>query len=69
MPDDLKPLSAPIIVEKHYLVAGKRVAFQIVFPASLGEEIGIENVYTCAQRLLVRVEGKNASVKELKAGD
>lgn len=69
MPDDLKPMSAPIIVEKNFLVGGKRVTFQVVFPASLGEEVGLENVYACARKLLIRSEGKNVTVKELKLGE
>ena len=69
MPDDLKPLAAPIIVEKHFLIGGKRVAFQAVFPAHIAKDIGQENVYACAQKVLLRVEGKNAEIKELKLGE
>jgi len=69
MPEDLKPLKAPITLERNYLVAGKRVTFQVIFPADLGAEIGIENVYACAQRAIIRAEGKNSTVKELKLGE
>lgn len=69
MSENLKPLKAPITVEKNYLVAGKRITFQVVFPASIGEEIGLENVYVCAQKILVRADSKNATVKELKLGE
>jgi len=69
MADDLKPMEAPITVERSYLVGGKRVTFQVVFPASLGKEIGLENAYTAAQRLILRCEGKNVQVKELKLGE
>ena len=69
MPDDLKPMQAPITVEKNFLVGGKRVTFQIIFPAILGAEIGLENTYQCAQRILVRAESKHAPVKELKHGE
>lgn len=67
--DELKPLAAPITVEKNFLVGGKRVTFQAVFPAFLGKEIGLENVYKCAQKVLVRVEGKGVEVRELKLGE
>lgn len=69
MPDDLKPMQAPITVEKNYLVAGKRVTFQIIFPAILGAEIGLENTFQCAQRIIVRADSKHATVKELKLGE
>src|SRR5687767_2779722 len=69
MADDLKPMEAPITVERSYLVGGKRVTFQVVFPASLGTEIGLENAYTAAQKIILRCEGKNIAVKELKLGE
>lgn len=69
MADDLKPLSAPITVERHFLVGGKRVTFQVVFPAFIGKEIGLENVYACARKVLLRVEAKGADVRELKLGE
>lgn len=65
---DLKPLEAPIIVERIYQIAGKRVTFHVVFPAALGRTIGLENVYQCAQAVVVRVESKNAPIKEVKRG-
>ncbi len=68
MPDDLKPLEAPITVERNYQVAGKRITVQVVFPSSLGKLIGLENSFTAAQAILVRVEGKHVEVKELKLG-
>lgn len=69
MADDLKPLEAPIIVERNYLVGGKRVTVQVVFPSALGKDIGLEHSYQAAQRILLRVEGKNVAVKELKLGE
>lgn len=69
MADDLKPMEAPVTLEKNYLVGGKRITVQVVFPSSLGKEIGLENSYTAAQRAIVRVEGKNVTVKELKLGE
>lgn len=67
--DDLKPMEAPITVERSYLVGGKRITFQVVFPASLGKEIGLENAYMAAQKIILRCEGKNIAVKELKLGE
>jgi hypothetical protein len=69
MADDLKPMEAPITLERSYLVGGKRITFQVVFPASLGKEIGLENAYTAAQKIILRCEGKNIAVKELKLGE
>jgi hypothetical protein len=69
MPDDLKPMEAPITLEKNFLVAGKRITVQVVFPSSLGKQIGLENAYAAAQSALVRVESKHAAVKELRLGE
>lgn len=65
----MKPLEAPIILERNFLVSGKRVSVHVTFPAMLGKEIGLENAYLCAQRILVKLESKYTSVKELKLGD
>lgn len=69
MPEDVKPMTAPITVEKHFLIGGKRITFQVVFPAFIAKDIGLEHVYVCAQKVLLRVEGKNTDVKELKLGE
>lgn len=66
--DDLKPLEAPIIVERNYLVDGKKVTVHVTFPSKLGKEIGLENTYACAQGILVRVESDKAKVKDIKLG-
>ena len=66
--DSPKPLEAPIIVERSFLVDGKKVTVHVTFPAKLGKEIGMENTYACAQGILVRAESTRAQVKELKAG-
>lgn len=62
-------MAAPIIVERNYLVAGKRVTVQAYFPATLAKEIGQENLLACAQRVLLRVEAKGTEVRELRLGD
>jgi hypothetical protein len=65
----LKSLEAPIILERNFLIGGKRITVHVTFPAQLGKEIGLENVYVCAQRLLVKAEGKGVAVKELRLGE
>lgn len=69
MTEETKPLQAPITVEKNFLVAGKRLTLQVIFPAHLGKDIGMENVYAAAQRIIIRLESKNTSVKEIKPGE
>lgn len=69
MPDEAKPLVAPITLERHYLIAGKRVTVQVVFPSHVAKDIGAENVYLCAQKVLLRVESKHTEVRELKLGE
>lgn len=64
-----KPMVAPITVERSYRVGGKRVVCQVTFPATIAGEIGLENMYLCAQRVLVRLESKEAKIQELKLGD
>jgi hypothetical protein len=65
---DMKPLEAPIIVERNFLVDGKKVTVHVTFPAKLGREIGLENTYACAQGVLVKMESSKAKVKDLKSG-
>lgn len=69
MSDDVKPMVAPITVERSFLVNGKRVSCHVTFPAMIAKEIGLENMYLCAQRVLVRLEAKDGKVKELKLGE
>lgn len=66
--DDLKPLEAPIIVERSFLVDGKKVTVHVTFPAKLGKEVGLENTYACAKGVLVRAESDKAEVKPIKLG-
>ena len=69
MTDELKRMSSPITVERTFLVQGKRVTCQVTFPALIGDEIGLENVYACAQRVLIRLDSKDTKIKELKLGE
>lgn len=69
MTEDVKPLLAPITVERSFLVGGKRVTCLVTFPATIAKEIGLENMYLCAHRVLVRLEAKDGKVKELKLGE
>jgi hypothetical protein len=64
-----KPMLAPIIIERNFLVNGKRVTAHITFPATIASEIGLENMYLCAQRVLVRLDSKEGKVKELRLGE
>lgn len=65
---ELKPLEAPIIVERNFLVDGKKVTVHVTFPAKLGKEIGLENTYACAQGILVQAESDKAKIKPIKIG-
>lgn len=60
---------APIIVERHFLVNGKRITCHVTFPATIANEIGLENMYLCAQRVIVRLDSKEGKIKELKLGE
>ena len=60
---------APITVEKHFLVGGKRVTCQVTFPALIAKEIGLENMYACAQRVIVKLDSRDTKVKDLKLGE
>ena len=64
-----KPMVAPITVERSYRVGGKKVVCQVTFPAAIAKEIGLENMYLCAQRILVRLESKDTKISELKLGE
>lgn len=64
-----KPMVAPIIVERSYRVGGKRVTCTVTFPATIASEIGLENMYLCAQRILVRLDSKETKVQDLKLGE
>ena len=64
-----KPMVAPIILERAFRVNGKRVVAHVTFPATIAKEIGLENLYLCAQRVLVRLESKDATIQDLKLGD
>ena len=64
-----KPMVAPIIIERSFRVAGKRVTAHITFPAAIASEIGLENMYLCAQRVLVRLDSKEAKIQDLKLGE
>ena len=64
-----KPMVAPIMVERSYRVGGKKVVCQVTFPAAIAKEIGLENMYLCAQRILVRLDSKDAKIQELKLGE
>ena len=66
---ETKPIMAPIIIEKNFLVGGKRVTCQVTFPVGIAKEIGLENMYLCAKSVLVKLEGKDGKVKELKLGE
>ncbi|HLE47196.1 MAG TPA: hypothetical protein VI818_02780 [Candidatus Thermoplasmatota archaeon] len=68
MSEGTKPMVAPITLEKHFLVGGKRVTCHVTFPAQIAAEIGLENMFACAQRVLVRLESKEGKIKELKLG-
>lgn len=67
--EDAKAMVAPITVERSYRVGGKKVVCHVTFPAAIAKEIGLENMYLCAQRVLVRLESKDAKIQELKLGD
>lgn len=69
MSEEGKPMIAPITVERNYLVNGKRVTCQVTFPAMIARDIGLENMYLCAQRVIVRLESKDGKIKELKLGE
>lgn len=69
MPDEAKPMAAPITIERNYQVNGKRVTAQVTFPAAIAKEIGMENMYLCAQRVIVRLESKEGKIKELRLGE
>lgn len=69
MSDDAKPMVAPITVERNFQVNGKRVTCQVTFPAMIARDIGLENMYLCAQRIIVRLESKDGKIKELKLGE
>ncbi len=66
--DDRKLLEAPIIVERSFLVDGKKVTVHVTFPAKLGKDIGLENTYACARGVLVDVDSDKAKVKPIKLG-
>jgi hypothetical protein len=65
---EFRALEAPIIVERNFLVDGRKITVHVTFPSRLGKEIGMENTYACAQGVLVRVDSAKATVKELKRG-
>lgn len=60
---------APIILERAFQVAGKRVVVHVTFPAVIAQEIGLENMFLCANRVLVRMDSKDAKIKELRLGE
>lgn len=68
-PSEGKPMIAPITVERNYLINGKRVTCHVTFPAMIANEIGLENMYLCAQRVLIKMETKEGKIKELKLGE
>lgn len=67
--DEAKPMVAPITVERAFQVAGKRVVCQVVFPATIAKEIGLENMFLCANRVLVHLESRDVRIKELRLGE
>ncbi|HLE48055.1 MAG TPA: hypothetical protein VI818_07140 [Candidatus Thermoplasmatota archaeon] len=69
MAEETKPMVAPITVERHYQVSGKRLTVHITFPAQIAKEIGLETMYLCAQRVLVSLDSKEHRIKELKLGE
>jgi hypothetical protein len=64
-----KPMVAPIILERTFKVGGKRVTCHVTFPAAIASEIGLENMFLCAQRVLVRLDSKETKVQEVKLGE
>ncbi|HEX9816289.1 MAG TPA: hypothetical protein VGB18_04860 [Candidatus Thermoplasmatota archaeon] len=64
-----KPMVAPITVERSFRVGGKKVVCHVTFPAAIAKEIGLENMYLCAQRVLVRLDSKDTKIQEMKLGE
>jgi hypothetical protein len=64
-----KPILAPITVERNFNVNGKRVTVHVTFPATIANEIGLENMYLCAQRVIVKMDSKEGKIKELRLGE
>lgn len=58
-------ISAPITVERSFRVEGKQVSVQAVIPAAAAKEAGMEAAMALAQRILLRLESKQAKVEEL----
>lgn len=59
------PISAPITVERSFRVEGKQVSVQAVIPAAAAKEAGMETAMALAQRILLRLESKQAKIEEV----
>lgn len=57
-------ISAPITVERSFRVEGKQVSVQAVIPAAAAKEAGMETAMALAQRILLRLESKQAKIEE-----
>ncbi len=68
-PSENRPLASSIAVERTYRVEGKKVVVRATLPASIADAIGMEAMLTCAQKLLVTLESKEARVVELRLGE
>ncbi len=58
-------ISAPITVERSFRVEGKQISVQAVIPAAAAKEAGMETAMALAQRILLRVESKQAKIEEV----
>lgn len=59
-------LEGPITVEQPFVVDGRRLVVQVVFPAAIAKEIGMEPLLVAAHRCLVHVESKNHRVEKAR---
>lgn len=65
MPDEeLKRMVGPITIEQAFNVDGKRLLVKVTFPAAIAADIGMEQMYQCANRALVHLESKTHHIEK-----
>lgn len=64
--EEMKKFEGPVSIERSFKVDGKKLTVMVTFPATVVQELGMEQIVMAANRAIVSLETKNHAVDKFR---